>query len=75
MITAGRNKNTNFWTFFPVNLNLNLITTDEILHLIGANCHKLEVVNIGSRIKQVEKNTFLQLKKNIFWKLYETYVG
>jgi hypothetical protein len=36
-----------------VSLNLNYITTDEILHLIGENCHKLEVVNIVARIKQV----------------------
>lgn len=35
-----------------VQLNLNLITTDEILLLIGNYCHKLEVVNIVSRIKQ-----------------------
>jgi len=33
-------------------LNLNLITTDEILILIGKFCQKLEVVNIVSRIKQ-----------------------
>lgn len=35
-----------------IHLNLNLITTDEILLLIGNYCHKLEVVNIVSRIKQ-----------------------
>jgi len=35
-----------------VYLNLNLITTDEILMLIGKFCHKLEIVNIVSRIKQ-----------------------
>lgn len=33
-------------------LNLNLITTDEILLLIGNYCQKLEIVNIVSRIKQ-----------------------
>lgn len=35
-----------------IDLNLNLITTDEILLLIGNYCRKLEVVNIVSRIKQ-----------------------
>ena len=29
-----------------------MITTDEILLLIGSYCHKLEIVNIVSRIKQ-----------------------
>ena len=33
-------------------LNLYLITTDEILLLVGAMCKKLEVANIVSRIKQ-----------------------
>lgn len=35
-----------------VYLNLNLITTDEILVLVGKYCQKLQVVNIVSRIKQ-----------------------
>lgn len=35
-----------------VELNLNLIATDEILILVGNFCSKLEVVNIVSRIKQ-----------------------
>jgi len=35
-----------------VELNLNLIATDEILLLVGNYCSKLEVVNIVSRIKQ-----------------------
>lgn len=33
-------------------LNLNLITTDEILRVVGQNCLKLETVNVVSRIKQ-----------------------
>jgi len=40
-------------------LNLNLITTDEILILVGKFCQKLEVVNIVSRIKQ-EKQDYTQ---------------
>ncbi len=35
-----------------VYLNLNLITTDEILFLVGKFCLKLEIINIVSRIKQ-----------------------
>lgn len=35
-----------------VYLNLKLITTDEILVLVGQSCPKLEVVNIVSRMKQ-----------------------
>ncbi len=33
-------------------LNMNLVTTDELLILIGSSCPKLEHVNIVSRIKQ-----------------------
>ena len=32
-----------------IHLNLNLITTDEILLLLGNHCQKLQVVNIVSR--------------------------
>jgi len=35
-----------------VALNLNLITTDEILRVIGDSCPLLEVVNVNSRITQ-----------------------
>lgn len=41
-----------------VHLNLNLITTDEILLLVGSSCPKLEVVNIVSRIKQDTVHTY-----------------
>ncbi len=39
-----------------VQLNLNLITTDYILMLMGRECPKLEVVNIVSRIGQVRRS-------------------
>ena len=37
-----------------VSLNLNLVTTDEMLLLLGDACPKLEIVNIVSRITQVK---------------------
>ena len=64
-------------------LNLNLITTDEILILIGKFCQKLEVVNIVSRIKQDYIQVkfafinidalFLQLNQNMTTYCYWTY--
>ncbi len=35
-----------------VALNLNLITTDDVLRVVGDSCPNLEVVNVVSRIKQ-----------------------
>jgi hypothetical protein len=43
-----------------VQLSLNLITTDDILVLVGSHCHKLEVVNIVSRIKQENVQSYIQ---------------
>jgi len=40
-----------------VALNLNLITTDEILRVIGESCPQLEVVNVNSRITQEHRFT------------------
>ena len=53
-----------------VSLNLNLVTTDEMLLLLGDACPKLEIVNIVSRITQVklfQVSVFTQQKKILIY--------